>query len=90
MDPKHEATIRELMVERAISAPVGALNRPECAATVERGYEPSRWRQYELLAESAANPVPMCLDELHLAHPFHGSRQLARHLHYDRVVAGLH
>ena len=27
-------------------------------------------------------------DELHLEHPFYGSRQMARHLHRERVVAG--
>ena len=30
------------------------------------------------------------MDELHLAHPFHGSRQVARHLRREGVVAGRH
>ena len=35
---------------------------------------------YEPLGESAENLALMRrLDELHLAHPFHGSRQMARH-----------
>ena len=31
-----------------------------------------------------------CLDELHLEHPFYGSRQMARHLRREGVVAGRH
>ena len=30
------------------------------------------------------------MDELHLAHPFYGSRQMARHLRREGVVAGRH
>ena len=46
---------------------------------------------YEPLGESAANLALMRrLDELHLEHPFYGSRQMARHLRCEGVVAGRH
>ena len=46
---------------------------------------------YEPLGESADNLALMRrLDELHLEHPFHGSRQMARHLRREGVVAGRH
>ena len=46
---------------------------------------------YEPLGESADNLALMrCLDELHLEHPFYGSRQMARHLRREGVVAGRH
>jgi len=46
---------------------------------------------YEPLGESAANLALMRrLDELHLEHPFYGSRQMVRHLRRDGVVAGRH
>ena len=46
---------------------------------------------YEPLGESAANLALMRrLDELHLEHPFYGSRQMARHLRREGVVAGRH
>ena len=41
--------------------------------------------------ESAENLALMRrLDELHLAHPFYGSRQMARHLRREGVVVGRH
>ena len=46
---------------------------------------------YEPLGESADNLALMRrLDELHLEHPFYGSRQMARHLRREGVVAGRH
>ena len=46
---------------------------------------------YEPLGESAANLALMRrLDELHLEHPFYGSRQMAGHLRREGVVAGRH
>ena len=46
---------------------------------------------YEPLGESAENLALMRrLDELHLEHPFYGSRQMARHLRREGVVAGRH
>ena len=46
---------------------------------------------YEPLGESAANLALMRrLDELHLEHPFCGSRQMARHLRREGLVAGRH
>ena len=46
---------------------------------------------YEPVGESAANLALMRrLDELHLEHPFYGSRQLVRHLRREGVVAGRH
>ncbi len=46
---------------------------------------------YEPLGESAENLALMRrLDELHLAHPFHGSRQMARHLRREGAVVGRH
>jgi len=48
-------------------------------------------RYYEPLGESAANLALMRrLDELHLEHPFYGSRQMARHLRREGVLAGRH
>ena len=46
---------------------------------------------YAPLGESAENLALMRrLDELHLAHPFYGSRQMARHLRREGVIAGRH
>ena len=46
---------------------------------------------YEPRGESAANLALMRrLDELHLEHPFHGSRQMVRHLRRAGVIAGRH
>ncbi len=46
---------------------------------------------YEPLGESAENLALMRrLDELHLAHPFHGSRQMSRHLRREGTVVGRH
>ena len=46
---------------------------------------------YEPRGESAENLALMRrMDELHLAHPFYGSRQMARHLRREGVVAGRH
>ena len=46
---------------------------------------------YEPLGESAENLALMRrLDELHLAHPFYGSRQMTRHLRREGVVVGRH
>ena len=46
---------------------------------------------YEPLGESAQNLALMRrMDELHLEHPFYGSRQMARHLRREGVVAGRH
>ena len=46
---------------------------------------------YEPRGESAANLALMRrLDELHLEHPFYGSRQLVRHLRRDGVIVGRH
>ena len=52
----------------------------------------SRSSQYhEPQGESAENLALMRrLDELHLEHPFYGSRQMARHLRREGVVAGRH
>ena len=70
---------------------------------IDRGYGLSLCRQCELLdvsrssqyyapaGESAENLALMRrLDELHLEHPFYGSRQMARHLRRAAVVAGRH
>ena len=70
---------------------------------IDRGCGLSLSRQCELLGvsrssqyyaakgESAENLALMRrLDELHLEHPFYGSRQMARHLRRERVVAGRH
>ena len=70
---------------------------------IERGGELSLARQCALLGvsrssqyyapsgESAENLALMRrMDELHLAHPFYGSRQMARHLRREGVVAGRH
>ena len=44
---------------------------------------------YAPSGESAGNLALMRrMDELHLAHPFYGSRQMARHLRREGVVAG--
>ena len=85
------------------SAGVGALSRTERVAMVERGGPLALARQcellgvsrssqyYEPLGESAENLALMRrLDELHLAHPFYGSRQMARHLHREGTVVGRH
>ena len=46
---------------------------------------------YAPKGESAENLALMRrLDELHLAHPFYGSRQMARHLRREGVTAGRH
>ena len=46
---------------------------------------------YEPAGESAENLALMRrLDELHLEHPFYGSRQMVRHLAREGVVAGRH
>ena len=46
---------------------------------------------YAPSGESAENLALMRrMDELHLAHPFYGSRQMARHLRREGVVAGRH
>ena len=46
---------------------------------------------YEPQGESAENLALMRrLDELHLAHPFYGSRQMTRHLRREGVVVGRH
>ena len=46
---------------------------------------------YEPAGESAANLALMRrLDELHLEHPFYGSRQMVRHLAREGVLAGRH
>ena len=46
---------------------------------------------YEPRGESAENLALMRrLDELHLAHPFYGSRQMIRHLRREDVVVGRH
>ena len=52
----------------------------------------SRSSQYRPPAgESAENLALMRrLDELHLAHPFYGSRQMARHPRREGIVAGRH
>ena len=48
-------------------------------------------RYYEPRGESAENLALMRrLDELHLAYPFYGSRQMARHLRREGVAAGRH
>ena len=70
---------------------------------IDRGCELSLSRQCALLGvsrssqycppsgESAQNLALMRqLDELHLAHPFYGSRQMVRHLRRDGIVAGRH
>ena len=70
---------------------------------IEHGGELSLARQCALLGvsrssqyyapsgESAENLALMRrMDELHLAHPFYGSRQMARHLRREGVVAGRH
>ena len=85
------------------SARVAALSRPERVGMIDRGYGLPLSRQCELLGvsrssqyyaakgESAENLALMRrLDELHLEHPFYGSRQMARHLRRERVVAGRH
>ena len=46
---------------------------------------------YDPLGESAENLALMRrLDELHLEQPFYGSRQMARHLRREGVIAGRH
>ena len=46
---------------------------------------------YSPKGESPENLAPVRrMDELHLAHPFHRSRQMARHLRREGVVAGRH
>ena len=46
---------------------------------------------YAAKGESAENLALMRrLDELHLEHPFYGSRQMARHLRRERVATGRH
>ena len=70
---------------------------------IERGGPLSLSRQCGLLGvsrssqyyapkgESAANLALMRrMDELHLAHPFYGSRQMARHLRREGVTVGRH
>ena len=70
---------------------------------VDRGGDLSLSRQCELLGvsrssqyyeprgEGAANLALMRrLDELHLEHPFQGSRQMARHLRREGIIAGRH
>ena len=70
---------------------------------IDRGCGPSLARQcelvgvsrssqyYEPVGESAENLALMRrLDELHLEHPFYGSRQMARHLGREGVVVGRH
>ena len=70
---------------------------------IDRGYGLPLSRQCELLGvsrssqyyaakgESAENLALMRrLDELHLEHPFYGSRQMARHLRHERVATGRH
>ena len=48
-------------------------------------------RYYQPAGESAENLVLMRrLDELHLQFPFYGSRQMARHLAREGIVAGRH
>ena len=98
------AKIGELTVGAGFfSARVGALSRPERAAMIDRCCALPLSRQcgllgvsrssqyYEPLGESAANLALMArLDELHLEHPFYGSRQMARHLRREGVVAGRH
>ena len=66
-----------------------------CALSLSRQCEllgVSRWSQYyDPLGESAENLALMRrVDELHLEHPFYGSRQMARHLRREAVVAGRH
>ena len=85
------------------SARVGALSRTERVAMFERDGPLALARQcellgvsrssqyYEPLGESAENLAPMRrLDELHLAHPFYGSRQMSRHLRREGTVVGRH
>ena len=67
----------------------------DCALPLSRQCElvrVSRSSQYyEPLGESAENLALMRrLDELHLAHPFYGSRQMVRHLRREGVVVGRH
>ena len=52
----------------------------------------SRSSQYYRAAGEGAENLSLMrrLDELHLAHPFYGSRQLARHLRREGVVVGRH
>ena len=46
---------------------------------------------YAPLGESSENLALMrWLDELHLAYPFYGSRQMVRHLRREGVVSGRH
>ena len=85
------------------SARVGALSRSERVGMVDCGRELSLVRQCQLLdvsrssqyyaplGESSENLALMrWLDELHLAYPFYGSRQMVRHLRREGVVTGRH
>ena len=85
------------------SARVGALSRSERVGMVDCGRELSLARQCQLLdvsrssqyyaplGESSENLALMrWLDELHLAYPFYGSRQMVRHLRREGVVSGRH
>ena len=85
------------------SARVGALSRSARVGMVDCGRELSLARQCQLLdvsrssqyyaplGESSENLALMrWLDELHLAYPFYGSRQMVRHLRREGVVSGRH
>ena len=52
----------------------------------------SRSSQYYAPSGESAENLALLrrLDELHLEHPFYGSRQMARHLRREGVVAGRH
>ncbi|WP_420634322.1 IS3 family transposase [Candidatus Palauibacter sp.] len=98
------AKIGELTVERDFfRRGAQALSRAERGRMIERDGPLSLSRQCALLAvsrsslyyrpkgESAENLALMRrMDELHMAYPFYGSRQLVRHLRREGVAAGRH
>ncbi|WP_419163873.1 IS3 family transposase [Candidatus Palauibacter sp.] len=98
------AKIGELTVERDFfRRGPQALSRAERGRMIERGGPPSLSRQCALLGvsrssryyrpkgESAENLTLMRrMDELHMAYPFYGSRQMVRHLRREGVAAGRH
>ncbi|WP_420634279.1 IS3 family transposase [Candidatus Palauibacter sp.] len=98
------AKIGELTVERDFfRRGAQALSRAERGRMIERDGPLSLSRQCALLAvsrsslyyrpkgESAENLALMRrMDELHMAYPFYGSRQLMRHLRREGATAGRH
>ena len=97
------AKIGEFTVERDLSARVEPLSRAERFGMIEPKGPASLSRQCVLLGVSRSSlyyrpkgagaeilALMRRMDELHMEHPFYGSRQMMRHLRREGVAVGRH